>query len=87
MTVFEMQGVLRGKAIPGDIKVNESLAAYLVRKLVDAEARGVEKFAEQQEKLAADYSKLSPGCYGEKSSAENALMARAFAVELREGRV
>lgn len=36
---------------------------------------------------AADYRKLSPGCYGEKSSAENALMARAFAVELREGRV
>lgn len=43
MKVFEMQGVLHGKAIPGDMKVNESLAEYLVRKLADAEARGVEK--------------------------------------------
>ena len=55
--------------------------------LAAVEARGVDKFAEQQEKLAADYRKLSPGCYGEVSSQENALMARAFAVELREGRV
>jgi hypothetical protein len=55
--------------------------------LAEVEAKAIEKFAAQQEKLAADYRKLSPGCYGEKSSAENALMARAFAVELREGRV
>ncbi|WP_256714171.1 hypothetical protein [Serratia fonticola] len=55
--------------------------------LAEVEAKAIEKFAAQQEKLAADYRKLSPGCYGEVSSQENALMARAFADELREGRV
>ncbi|HEI8668420.1 TPA: hypothetical protein SLF59_000576 [Serratia marcescens] len=50
------------------------------------QAQGVEKFAAQQEQLAADYRKLSPGCYGETSSAENALMARDFAAKLREGK-
>ncbi|QLU22374.1 hypothetical protein HV192_16140 [Klebsiella oxytoca] len=33
MNVYEMEGVLRGKCLPGDIKVNESNAEYLVRKL------------------------------------------------------
>lgn len=52
--------------------------------LAAIQAQGVEKFAVQQEQLAADYRKLSPGCYGETSSAENALMARDFAAKLRE---
>ncbi|HGW4115643.1 TPA: hypothetical protein ACNH4I_002603 [Serratia marcescens] len=54
--------------------------------LAAIQAQGVEKFAAQQEQLAADYRKLSPGCYGETSSAENALMARDFAAELREAK-
>ncbi|EPF7464950.1 hypothetical protein JY494_26725 [Serratia marcescens] len=54
--------------------------------LAAIQAQGVEKFAAQQEQLAADYRKLSPGCYGETSSAENALMARDFAAKLREGK-
>ncbi|EKZ6391745.1 hypothetical protein RE075_002186 [Klebsiella aerogenes] len=33
MTVYEMEGFLRGKCIPGDLKVNESNTEYLVRKL------------------------------------------------------
>ncbi|HFT8039965.1 TPA: hypothetical protein ACU94I_002704 [Klebsiella aerogenes] len=33
MNVFEMEGFLRGKCLPGDLKVNESNAEYLVRKL------------------------------------------------------
>ncbi|MDK6928644.1 hypothetical protein QP353_04265 [Klebsiella aerogenes] len=33
MNVYEMEGFLRGKCIPGDLKVNESNAEYLVRKL------------------------------------------------------
>lgn len=33
MNVSEMEGFLRGKCLPGDIKVNESNAEYLVRKL------------------------------------------------------
>lgn len=35
MQLFEMQGLLAGKCLPGDIKVNESLAEYLLRKLED----------------------------------------------------
>lgn len=33
MKLFEMEGFLRGKCIPGDLKVNETNAEYLVRKL------------------------------------------------------
>lgn len=33
MNVYEMEGFLRGKCLPGDLKVNESNAEYLVRKL------------------------------------------------------
>ncbi len=33
MNVYEMDGFLRGKCLPGDIKVNESTAEYLARKI------------------------------------------------------
>lgn len=33
MKLFEMEGFLRGKCLPGDMKVNETTAEYLVRKL------------------------------------------------------
>ncbi|HGM7072198.1 TPA: hypothetical protein ACKQDX_002136 [Serratia marcescens] len=33
MNVYEMEGFLRGKCVPRDLIVNESNAAYLVRKL------------------------------------------------------
>ena len=33
MNVFEMQGFLSGKCLPGDILINETTAEYLVRKL------------------------------------------------------
>lgn len=33
MNVYEMEGFLHGKCLPGDLKVNESNAQYLVRKL------------------------------------------------------
>ncbi|EMJ9262144.1 hypothetical protein RRQ98_005219 [Klebsiella pneumoniae] len=33
MNVYEMEGFLRGKCLPSDLKVNESNAEYLVRKL------------------------------------------------------
>jgi hypothetical protein len=35
MQLFEMQGLLAGKCLPSDMKVNESLAEYLLRKLED----------------------------------------------------
>lgn len=32
MTHYEMEGFLRGKCLPGDMKINETNAEYLVRK-------------------------------------------------------
>lgn len=37
MTVYEMEGFLRGKCIPGDLKINETNAEYLVRKFGELE--------------------------------------------------
>ena len=39
MKLFEMEGFLRGKCIPRDLKVNETNAEYLVRKFAEAEAK------------------------------------------------
>ncbi|HBE9131590.1 TPA: hypothetical protein KNG89_003657 [Escherichia coli] len=39
MNVFEMEGFLRGKCVPRDLKVNETNAEYLVRKFDEAEAK------------------------------------------------
>lgn len=49
MTVYEMEGFLRGKCIPGDLKVNETNAEYLVRKLtlVDQQLEALDKLAGQ----------------------------------------
>ena len=38
MTAYEMEGFLRGKCLPGDMKVNESNAQYLVRKFSEFES-------------------------------------------------
>ncbi|HEJ7990197.1 TPA: hypothetical protein SMI27_000835 [Serratia liquefaciens] len=45
MNVYEMEGFLRGKCLPGDLLVGESSAAYLVRKLNDATAVKAERDA------------------------------------------
>ncbi|EBY2750130.1 hypothetical protein J4107_001306 [Salmonella enterica] len=37
MTLIEMDGFLKGKCIPRDLKVNETNAEYLVRKFAEAE--------------------------------------------------
>lgn len=42
MKLFEMQGFLRGKCLPGDMKVNETNAEYLVRKFSELEQRLIE---------------------------------------------
>lgn len=39
MKLFEMEGFLRGKCIPADMKVNESTAEYLVRKFSEKDKR------------------------------------------------
>ncbi len=65
ITENEMRGLLTGKCVPGDMKVNEGLPAYLVRKFaalqqkLDAAEKKVEKFAVQcaAAKIAAAYAK------------------------------
>lgn len=49
MTVYEMEGFLRGKCVPGDLKVNETNAEYLVRKLtlVDQQLEALDKLVGQ----------------------------------------
>lgn len=42
MTVYEMEGFLRGKCLPGDMKVNESNAQYLVRKFSELQSQNAE---------------------------------------------
>ena len=39
MSLSEMDGFLKGKCIPSDLKVNETNAEYLVRKFAEAEAK------------------------------------------------
>lgn len=39
MSLIEMDGFLKGKCIPCDLKVNEKNAEYLVRKFAEAEAK------------------------------------------------
>lgn len=39
MNVFEMEGFLRGKCVPRDLKVNETNAEYLLRKFDALEAK------------------------------------------------
>ncbi|HGX9647923.1 TPA: hypothetical protein ACNE7A_005173 [Escherichia coli] len=46
MTLIEMDGFLKGKCIPRDLKVNETNAEYLVRKFAEAEAKCAELAAE-----------------------------------------
>lgn len=39
MTIIEMDGFLKGKCIPSDLKVNETNAEYLVRKFGELESK------------------------------------------------
>ncbi|HBE9079138.1 hypothetical protein [Serratia fonticola] len=68
MTVFEMQGVLRGKAIPGDMKVNESLAGYLVRKFAERDADN-EQLKARLDAVVAECARLLPKAASELSNA------------------
>ncbi|EFF0781412.1 hypothetical protein CCF11_000513 [Escherichia albertii] len=51
MNVFEMEGFLRGKCVPRDLKVNETNAEYLVRKFDALEAK--------RETLATENARLN----------------------------
>ncbi|MFU8332306.1 MULTISPECIES: hypothetical protein [Enterobacter cloacae complex] len=67
MKLFEMEGFLRGKCIPRDMKVNETNAEYLVRKFSEADARcaalaaenaGLKDFVKTCFRAAADGASL-----------------------------
>ncbi|EAB5045673.1 hypothetical protein H0634_004219 [Salmonella enterica] len=49
VTLIEMDGFLKGKCIPRDLKVNETNAEYLVRKFAEAEAK-ISALSEDQQK-------------------------------------
>ncbi|EKR7610009.1 hNH endonuclease [Escherichia coli] len=57
MSLIEMDGFLKGKCLPRDLKVNETNAEYLVRKFAEAEA----KYAA----LAAENAGLKSGAMDE----------------------
>ncbi|HBH9826420.1 TPA: hypothetical protein KYD31_002031 [Escherichia coli] len=48
MSLIEMDGFLKGKCIPRDLKVNETNAEYLVRKFAEAEAKILALAEDQQ---------------------------------------
>ncbi|EHU9220539.1 DUF4752 domain-containing protein [Escherichia coli] len=54
MSLIEMDGFLKGKCIPRDLKVNETNAEYLVRKFAEAQAKCAA--------LAAENAKLKKFC-------------------------
>lgn len=69
MKLFEMEGFLRGKCLPGDMKVNETNAEYLVRKFTELE----QKLAESQREFrTADATSENLQMQVEKLAAENA---------------
>ncbi|RTN65915.1 hypothetical protein [Enterobacter hormaechei] len=79
MKLFEMEGFLRGKFLPGDMKVNETNAEYLVRKFTELE----QKLAESQREFrAADATIENLQMKLEKLAAENSYLLPKAASEL-----
>ncbi|MDU7352880.1 MAG: hypothetical protein E7L22_18460 [Citrobacter freundii] len=68
MNVYEMEVFLRGKCLPGDMKVNESDAQYLVRKFSELQSQNAElavQLANAESKcreLAAENAGLKAVC-------------------------
>lgn len=60
MTLIEMDGFLKGKCIPRDLKVNETNAEYLVRKFAEAQA----KCAALAERIEELQTKPTPDSFG-----------------------
>ena len=60
MTLIEMDGFLKGKCIPRDLKVNETNAEYLVRKFAEAEAKCAALAAENAGLKAAHPQPFGP---------------------------
>lgn len=67
MTVYEMEGFLRGKCLPGDMKVNESNVQYLVRKLSELQSQNA-GFAVQLANAESKCRELAAECAGMKAA-------------------
>lgn len=79
MSLIEMDGFLKGKCIPRDLKVNETNAEYLVRKFAEAEAKCAALAAEN----AGLKEYLAPvGLVVEGTPATDAFLAEARAHDL-----
>lgn len=86
MSLIEMDGFLKGKCIPCDLKVNETNAEYLVRKFAEAEAKISALYEDHQKaiesiKQADAAVKLAHEKFSA-LSAENAGLKHAMAVTL-----
>ncbi|WP_105907448.1 hypothetical protein [Escherichia coli] len=86
MSLIEMDGFLKGKCIPSDLKVNETNAEYLVRKFAEAEAK-ISALSEDHQKAIESIKQADAAVKlaNEKFSAlaaENAGMKLAMAVTL-----
>ena len=86
MSLIEMDGFLKGKCIPRDLKVNETNAEYLVRKFAEAEAKISALSKDHQKaiesiKQADAAVKLAHEKFSE-LAAENAGLKHAMAVTL-----
>ncbi|SQK66413.1 CPS-53 (KpLE1) prophage protein [Escherichia coli] len=86
MSLIEMDGFLKGKCIPRDLKVNETNAEYLVRKFTEAEAK-ISALSEDQQRAIESIKQADAAVKlaHEKFSAlaaENAGLKHAMAVTL-----
>jgi hypothetical protein len=70
MNLIEMDGFLRGKCLPGDMKVNETNAEYLVRKFAALEQQLAES---QREFRAAEHHPASAAMQGKAEPVRPAL--------------
>ena len=86
MTLIEMDGFLKGKCIPRDLKVNETNAEYLVRKFAEAEAKISALYEDHQKAIESiKQADAAVKLAHEKFSAlaaENAGLKHAMAVTL-----
>ena len=79
MTLIEMDGFLKGKCIPRDLKVNETNAEYLVRKFGELESK-LETALRECRSAGITIDNLEVKCAA--LAAENAGLKHAMAVTL-----
>lgn len=86
MSLIEMDGFLKGKCIPCDLKVNETNAEYLVRKFAEAEAKCA-ALAAENEALKQSEKEFNNFCrqeyYGWEDNFTETPATDAFLAEIR----